>query len=176
MLRAPGASSAGTSTRKSLLGALSLALVGGGPNGSEDVGGTLGASLRSTRGPTSGRALALNEQGWVAGLFWGEDLAGVALVGLEAPAVSAVLWLAGLLCAVLKLSATELVAAEGSKFTTVEVVSAPAGLFDGEEQEENKGREGGVGSGHRGGGIWGNKVRKNVVNKERYIEGVQVRA
>ena len=124
-----------------------MALVGGGPTGSEDVGGTLGASLRSTRGPTSGWALAVSEEGWVAGLFWGEDLAGVALVGLEAPAVSAVLWLAGLLCGVLKLSASELVAAEGSKFTTGEVVSAPAGLFDGEEQEEDKGREGGVGSG-----------------------------
>ena len=115
-----------------------MALVGGGPTGSEDVGGTLGASLRSTRGPTSGWALAVSEEGWVAGLFWGEDLAGVALVGLEAPAVSAVLWLAGLLCGVLKLSASELVAAEGSKFTTGEVVSAPAGLFDGRSRRKTK--------------------------------------
>lgn len=105
-----------------------------------DEGGTLGVSLRSTRGPTSGWVLALSKLDWVA-LFLGEDLTGAALVGLEALVVSVVLSLAGLLCAVLKLSATELVAVEGSKFTTVEVVSAAAGLFGGEEQNK-QGRRG----------------------------------
>lgn len=148
--RALGASLVGPSTCKSLLWALSWALTGsrwfwglsasaeGGLTGSEvvglDEGGTLGVSLRSTRGPMSGWVLALSELDWAAGLFLGEDFAGAALVGLEALAVSAVLSLAGLLCAVLKLSATELVAVEGSKFTTVEVLSAPAGLFVGEQQ------------------------------------------
>lgn len=142
--RALGASLVGPSTCKSLLWALSWALTGsrwfwglsasaeGGLTGSEvvglDEGGTLGVSLRSTRGPMSGWVLALSAPDWAEGLFLGEDF------GLEALAVSAVLSLAGLLCAVLKLSATELVAVEGSKFTTVEVLSAPAGLFVGEQQ------------------------------------------
>lgn len=97
-----------------------------------DEGGAFGISLRSTRGPTSGWVLALSGLEWVAGLFWGEAVAGAALAGPEALMVSVVLSLSGLLCAALKLSATELVAAEGSKFTTVEVVSAAAGLFGGE--------------------------------------------
>lgn len=91
----------------------------------------MGVSLRSTRGPTSGWVLALSELDGAAGLFWGEVLAGAALAGLEALGVSVVLSLAGLPCAVLKPSATELVAAVGNKFTTVEVVSAPEGLFGG---------------------------------------------
>lgn len=95
-------------------------------------------SLRSTRGPTSGWVLALSELDGAAGLFWGEVLAGAALVGLEALGVSVVLSLAGLLCAVLKLSATELVAVEGNKFTTVEVVSAPEGLFGGGQDKQRK--------------------------------------
>lgn len=150
--RALGASLAGPSTCKSLFwvlsGALTVsrwlcgpsALAEGGLTGSETGGvgsderGALGVSLRSTRGPTSSRrwVLALSGLDWAAGLFLGEALAGAALVGLEALVVSVVLSLAGLLCAVLKLSATELVAVEGSKFTTVEVVSAAAGLFGGE--------------------------------------------
>lgn len=150
--RALGASLAGPSTCKSLLWVLSgaltwshwlccaSALAEGGLTGSEgvglDEGGTLGVSLRSTRGPTSGWVLALRELGWAAGLFLGEVLAGAALVGLEALVVSVVHSLAGLLCAVLKLSATELVAVEGSKFTTGEVVSAAAGLFEGEERDK----------------------------------------
>lgn len=77
--------------------------------------GSLGASLRSTRGPTSGWGLE-------PGLFWGT---GVALVGLE---VSVVHSLTGLLCAVLKLSAMELVAVEGGRFTTWGVESGAAGL------------------------------------------------
>lgn len=154
--RALGASLAGPSTCKSLLRVLSGALTGsrwlfgpsalaeGGLIGSETGGaglGTLGVSLRSTRGPTSDWVLALSKLDWAAGLFLGGDLAGAALVGLEALVVSVVLSLAGLLCAVLKLSATELVAVEGSKFTTVEVVSAAAGLFGGEGQDK-QGRRG----------------------------------
>lgn len=149
--RALGASLAGPSTCKSLFWVLSGALTGshwlcrpsalaeGRLTGPETGGigldewGTLGVSLRSTRGPTSGWVLAFTELDWATGLFWGEDLAGATLVGLEALVVSMVLSLAGLLCAVLKLSVTELVAVEGSKFTTVEVVSAAAGLFGGEE-------------------------------------------
>lgn len=152
--RVLGTSLVGPSTCKSLFWVLSGALTGsrwlcspsalaeGGLTGSEtrgvglDEGVTLGVSLRSTRGPTSGWVLALSELDWAAGQFLGEDLAGAALVGLEALVVSVVLSLAGLLCAVLKLSATELVAVEGRKFTTVEVVSAAAGLFGGEEQDK----------------------------------------
>ncbi len=147
--RALAASLVGPSTCESLFWWLSEALTGslslcgmsefteGGLTGSEgvklDEGGTLGVSLRSTRGPTSGWVLALSELDWAAGLFMGEDLA---LVGLEALVIS----LAGLLCAVLKLSATELVAVEESKFTTVEVVSAAAGLFGGEEEDKQRRR------------------------------------
>lgn len=152
--RVLGTSLVGPSTCKSLFWVLSGALTGsrwlcspsalaeGGLTGSEtrgvglDEGVTLGVSLRSTRGPTSGWVLALSELDLAAGQFLGEDLAGAALVGLEALVVSVVLSLAGLLCAVLKLSATELVAVEGRKFTTVEVVSAAAGLFGGEEQDK----------------------------------------
>lgn len=80
-----------------------------------DEGGPSGASLRSTRGPTSGWELP--EPGRAAvGLLLGEDL--VAFVGPEAPAVS--------VSAALKFSATELAAAEGG-----EVASALAGLFVG---------------------------------------------
>lgn len=140
-----GASLAGPSTCKSLLWLLSgalteslwfcgpSALAEGGLTGSDtggvgsEEGATLGVSLRSTRGPTSGWVLALSEPGSAAGLFFG-----AALVGLEALAVSVVHSLAGLLCGVLKLSVTELAAVEGSKFTTMEGVSAAAGLF-GEE-------------------------------------------
>lgn len=150
-----GASLVGPSTCESLFWVLSGALTGsrwlcgpsalveGGLTGSEARGfglGTLGVSLRSTRGPTSGWVLALSELDWAAGLFLGEELAGAALVGLEALVVSVVLSLAGLLCAVLKLSATELVAVQGSKFTTVEVVSAAAGLVG--RSRTNKGGEG----------------------------------
>lgn len=140
-----GASLAGPSTCKSLFWVLSGALTGscwlsalaeGRLTGSEtgavglDEGATLGVSLRSTRAPTSGWVLALDG---AAGLFLGEDLVGAALVGLEALVVRVVLSLAGLLCAVLKLSATELEAVEGSKFTTGVVVSAAAGLCGGKE-------------------------------------------
>lgn len=52
-------------------------------------------------------------------------------VGPEALAVSVELWLAGLLCAVLTFSASELAAVEGSKVT--EVASALGGLCVGEE-------------------------------------------
>lgn len=96
-----GASSVGPSTCKSLLWVLSGASEGG-LTASEtrgvgsDEGGTLGVSLRSTRGPTSGWVLALR-----AGVFFGEDLAGAALAGLDAVLVSVVFSLAGLLCAVL---------------------------------------------------------------------------
>ena len=164
-----GASSVGPSTCKSLFWVLSGALTGSrwfcGPSalaegrltGSGtrelvglDEGGSLGVSLRSTRGPTSGWVLALSALDWAAGLLFGEDLAGAALVGLEALVVSVVFSLAGLLCAVLKLSATELVAVEGSKFTTVKVVSAAAGLFGGGGAG---GGQLGVGSGHRGGSV-----------------------
>lgn len=105
-----------------------------------DEGGALGVSLRSTRGPTSGWVLALRELGWAAGQFWGEDLAGAAWVGLEALVVRVVVSLAGLLCAVLKLSVTELVVVEGSKFTTVEAVSVAAGLWGREEQDKQRRR------------------------------------
>ncbi|TNN79178.1 hypothetical protein EYF80_010626 [Liparis tanakae] len=120
------ASLAGPSTRKSLFwelsGALTVSRTASGTRGAGlDEGGAFGMSLRSTRGPTSGWLLALSGLERVAGLFWGP-----ALAGLEALMVSAVLSLAGLL----RLSATELVAAEGSKFTTVEVVSAAAGLCE----------------------------------------------
>lgn len=144
VLGALDASSVGPCTRKSLFWVLSGALTGShcfcGPSALAegaltdpetgavrlDEGGTLGVSLRSTRGPTSGWALAFSEPGRAAGLFFGEDLSGVALAGLEVLAVSVVLLLAGLL----RLSAFELVAAEGGKFTTGEVVSAAAaGLF-----------------------------------------------
>lgn len=82
-------------------------MVGGSGAVWSDKGATLGASLRSTRGPASGWPL----------------LAGP-LLALDAVAVSAVLSLAGLLCAV------ELVVpAEGSRFTAGEAESAPAGLF-----------------------------------------------
>lgn len=114
------------------------ALSQGGLSGS-DGGGVgvdkveaLGVSLRSTSGPTSGWVLALRELDGSTGLFWGEDLAGTTLVGVV---VSVVFSLAGLLCAVLKLSVTELVAVEGT-FTTVEVGSTAAGLFGGKEQRE----------------------------------------
>lgn len=183
-----GASLVGPSTCKSLLWVLSWALTGsrwfcglsalaeGELTGSEgvglDEGGTLGVSLRSTRGPTSGWVLALSELDWAAGLFLGEDLAGAALVGPEALVVSVVLSLAGLLCAVLKLSATELVAVEGSKFTTVEVVSAPAGLFVGEEQDKHR-KRGRCGEWTQGGGGQhrAKKVRKTKKKDERDIEG-----
>lgn len=56
---------------------------------------------------------------------------GATLVGLEVLMVSVVLSLAGLLCAVLTLSVTELAVAEGSRLTTMGVVSAAAGLFGG---------------------------------------------
>lgn len=172
--RALGASSFGPSTCKSLFWVLSATLTGsrwfcgpsalaeGGLTGSEtrgvglDEGGTLGVSLRSTRGPTSGWVLALSALDWAAGLFIGEDLAGAALVGLEALVVSVVLSLAGLLCAVLKLSATELVAVEGSKFTTVEVVSAAAGLFGGEEQGRRV-----------RGGVWIQGRKRRAIRKVR---------
>ena len=163
--RALGASLAGPSTCKSLLWVLSgaltwshwlccaSALAEGGLTGSEgvglDEGGTLGVSLRSTRGPTSGWVLALSELGWAAGLFLGEDLAGVALVGLEALVVSVVHSLAGLLCAVLKLSATELVAVDWSKFTTGGGGGGGAGGLGGGGGEK---RRGGGGGGGRGGG------------------------
>lgn len=62
-------------------------------------------------------------------------------VGLEVLVVSVVLSLAGLLCAVLKLSVTELAAVEDSRFTTIGVVSAAAGLFC-EEKWEKQGRRG----------------------------------
>lgn len=62
-------------------------------------------------------------------------------VGLEVLVVSVVLSLAGLLCAVLKLSVTELAAVEDSRFTTIGVVSAAAGLFC-EEKREKQGRRG----------------------------------
>lgn len=82
-----------------------------------DEGGPSGVSLRSTRGPTSG--WGLSEPDWAAaGLLLGEDL--VAIVGPPAVSVG--------LCAVLKFSATELAAVEGSEVTT-EVASALAGLF-----------------------------------------------
>lgn len=85
-----------------------------------DEGGPLGVSLRSTKAPTSG--WGLSEPVWAAaGLLLGEDL--VAIVGAEVPAVSVVL------CAVLKFSANELAAVEGSEVTTGEVASALAGLF-----------------------------------------------
>ena len=160
------ASLAGPSTCKSLFWVLSGALTGshwlcwpsalaeGWLTGSEtggtgsDEGGALGVSLRSTKGPTSGWVLALSELDWATGLFWGEGLAGATLLGLEALMVSVVLSLAGLLCAVLKLSVTELVAVEGSKFTTVEVVSGAAGLFCEEEQDKQ-----GVGGRGGGGGV-----------------------
>lgn len=182
VLWALGASWAGPSTCKSLFWLLSGALTGsrwlcglsalaeGGLTGSEgvglDEGGTLGVSLRSTRGPTSGWVLALSELDWAAGLFLGEDLAGAALVGLEALVVSVVLSLAGLLCAVLKLSATELVAAEGSRFTTVEVASAAAGLFGWEEQDKQRRRgRSGEGRKHRA-----EKVRERK-KASRGVEG-----
>lgn len=127
-----GVSSAGPSTCKSALWLVSptgppwfcdLSALSEGVRVAE--GATLGVSLRSTRGPTSGWvSMAASELGCTAA-----PALGAAWVGLEAVAVSAVLSLAGLLCAVLKLSATELVAVEGSKFTTGEAESAPAGLF-----------------------------------------------
>lgn len=106
VLGALGASSFGPSTCESVLGA------------SE----TLGVSLRSTRGPTSGWGLALESLVLIGGLFFGG-----ALVGLMVSVV--VLSLTGLLCAVLKLS--ELLAVEGGgTFTTgEEVESAAGGLF-----------------------------------------------
>lgn len=177
------------STCKSLFWMLSGALTGspwlcgpsalaeGGLIGSEtgsvglDKARTLGVSLRSTRGPTSGWVLALRELDKSAGLFWGEDLEGATLVELQ---VRVVLSLAGLLCAVLKLSVIELVAVEG-KFTTVEVVSAAAGLFGGKEQDK-QGGEGRVGSGGRGGITespekWG-KERKMTREIKEYRESV----
>lgn len=99
-----------------------------------DEGGPSGVSVRSTRGPTSGWELSEPDRA-VAGLLLGEDL--VAIVGAEAPAVSVVL------CAVLKFSATELAAAEGSEVTTGEVASALAGLFVG--GREGVGEEGQIG-------------------------------
>lgn len=194
--RALGASLVGPSTCKSLVwvvlsGALTgsrwlcgpSALAEGRLTGSGtwgvglDEGGALGVSLRSTRGPTSGWVLALSELDWAAGLFLGEDLAGAALVGLEALMVSVVLSLAGLLCAVLKLSATELVAVEGSKFTTVEVVSAAAGLFGGEEQDK-QGRRGEWTQGrkHRATGKSEGKKEKGQREKYKGRGRVQVRA
>lgn len=102
----------------------------------EDVA-TLGGSLRLTSGPTSGWGLALSELEWAVGLVWvGWDSAGATAAGLEVLVVSVVLTLAGLLCAVLKLSATELAAVEDHRFATMGVVSAAAGLFGGEEQEK----------------------------------------
>lgn len=154
MHRTLGASSAGPSTCESLfwllllllLGALTgsrwlcgpSALAGAGLSGSgtrgvgSDEGGALGASLRSTRGPTSGWALALS----------GPDRAAAGLFRGGALAVSTPPSLAGLLCAALTLPATELVAVEGSRFTTGEVASAAAGLFggDGRDKQGRKGR------------------------------------
>lgn len=138
------------------------ALVEGGLIGSEtgsvglDMAGTLEVSLRSTRGPTSGCVLALRELDRSA-LFWGEDLAGATLVELEARVVHS---LAGLLCAVLKLSVIELVAVEG-KFTTVEMVSAAACLFGG-KQRDKRGGEGGVRSGGRKGITSDEKTTREV--------------
>lgn len=106
--------------------------------------------------------LALCKLDRSTGLFWGEDLAGAALVELE---VRVVLSLAGLLCAVLKLSVIELVAVEG-KFTTVEVVSAAAGLFGGKEQDK-QGGEGRVRSGGRGGITVTRKVGDRKKNSKR---------
>lgn len=88
-----------------------------------EEGSTLGASLRSTRGPTFGSGSALGVLEWVVVQFLGEALIGPALDGFEG------LSLAGLLLGVLKLSGTELAAVEGSKFTTVCRVSIAAGLF-----------------------------------------------
>lgn len=88
-----------------------------------EEGATLGASLRSTRGPTFGSGSALGVLAWVAGLFLGEALIGPPLAGFEG------LSLAGLLFGVLKLSGSELAAVEGSEFTTVCGVSTAAGLF-----------------------------------------------
>lgn len=108
-----------------------------------DEGVALGASLRSTRGATSDWAarwgagvlgLGVLDWGMGAGVLLGEvlgavlDSAGTG-VGPAALEVRVVLSLAGLFWVVLKLSVTgsELVATEGSKSTTVAVVSA-AGL------------------------------------------------
>lgn len=87
-------------------------------------------------------------------------------VGLEVLVVSVVLSLAGLLCAVLKLSVTELAAVEDSRFTTIGVVSAAAGLFCGEKWE-NKVGEGKIGSWHRGGsrGQKSEGIKDNKENK-----------
>lgn len=165
--RALGTSLVGPSTCKSLLWMLSGALTGshwlcgpsalaeGGLIGSEtgSVGLDKEVSLRSTRGPISGWVLALSELDWSTGLFWGGDLAGATLVELV---VRVVFSLAGLLCAVLKLSLTELVAVEG-KFTTVEVVSAAAGLFGGKEQDKQ---------GRRGkGGVWTQRWKHRATRK-----------
>lgn len=90
---------------------------GSGAVWSED-GATLGASLRSTRGPTSG---------WP----------------LLATAVSVALSLAGLLCAV-----ELVVSAGGSRFTAGVAGSAPAGLFGqggaGKNERAGGGQSGGV--------------------------------
>lgn len=91
-------------------------------------GSALGESLRSTRGPTLGWGSVLPEPGGTAELLLGEAVLGAALVGLEVLMVRVVLSLAGLLCAVLKLSLTELAAVEGSIFTTRGVVSVTEGL------------------------------------------------
>lgn len=88
----------------------------------------MGESLRSTRGPTLGWGSVLPEPGGTAELLLGEAVLGAALVGLEVLMVRVVLSLAGLLCAVLKLSLTELAAVEGSIFTTRGVVSVTEGL------------------------------------------------
>lgn len=97
-----------------------------------DEGGALGVSLRSTRGSTSVWGLALTKSSWLAaGLCLGEDLGWLA--GLEVLVGSGVLSLAGLLCAMLKLSVTELV------LTIEEVASGPAGLFVGGRGEGSTG-------------------------------------
>lgn len=93
-----------------------------------DEGATLGTSLRSTRGPTSG---------------W-RQLAG-SLLGLDAVAVSVVLSLAGLFCAV------ELVVSAGqSTLATGEAESAPAGLFRQGEAGKSEETGGGQSGGERG--------------------------
>lgn len=98
---------------------------------------TCGVSLRSTKGPTLGWVVVVIEPDWASGLFFGEDVLGGAAAGAAGPE-ALVQSLEGLLCAVLKLSETELVAAEGSRVTTVEVVSTAAGLFDGGEGERDQ--------------------------------------
>lgn len=106
----------------------------------------MATSLRSTRGPTSGC--------WL--------LAGP-LLGLEAVAVSVVLSLAGLLCAV------ELVVSPGqSTLATGEAESAAAGLF----------RQGGAGmSEETGGGQSGgvNEDKQRVQEREKKNECTAVK-